>query len=212
MRRSSKRKVTAAFSAIGIFVIVGLAWRMVCRKRTASRVLKCVFCDCELLKPSEEHVFLSAIGGRVVSNKLTCGKCNNAFSTTEVGKIDETFADSLIIFRNALRIWSGRKGPPPIIHNAGTMDEGIKYDLLPGLIPATISNISSQMNAVAAGNGLVNLVAKNEEDARRLLEVLKLRGTKFRMEGAIHVTKKVPLTKLSTTLGGSEGLRSAAKT
>ena len=56
--------------------------------------LKCVFCDGNLplaSDGSEEHVFLSSLGGRLITTRAICAACNNAFSTGET-----EFADAVV--------------------------------------------------------------------------------------------------------------------
>ena len=78
--------------------------------------MECLFCNESPQKGSLEHVFLSSLGGRLVSRMVTCQTCNNNFATGE--KIEDSVAESFAIIRCALMIWSGRDQEPPYIPNA----------------------------------------------------------------------------------------------
>src|SRR4051812_8600725 len=98
---------------------------------------KCVFCDSELNPGSVEHLFPSAIGGRVTTRRATCTACNNSFSSKETEAVDEDLSATFIHIRNALKIWSGRDGPPPTLKRVQVHPDGAELDLAPGLVPVT---------------------------------------------------------------------------
>ncbi len=110
---------------------------------------RCLFCDDELNLKSDEHVFLPALGGRMISQATTCRSCNNAFSNNETGKIDDSLAESFVVVRNGLKIWTGRKGVPPTLFDAGEMPNGAKFSLAPGYIP--IVNKANLPKSIVSG-------------------------------------------------------------
>ncbi|MGU0962803.1 HNH endonuclease [Pseudomonas aeruginosa] len=165
----------------------------------------CMFC--ENLAGSEEHIFLSSLGGRAVTRRATCTDCNNSFANDETGKIDDALAEALILVRNALKIWTGRDRPPPTIQRAGTMEEGGEFDLAPGLVPLVrAARIPSEF---AEGQ---TIVARDAEDVRRVKDILEKRKLLISAGQATLVTKKVPSIKLSTYFDGNKVWRCIAKT
>ena len=80
-------------------------------------------------------MFLSALGGRLITGRAICPGCNNAFARDETGKIDDALAEGFIPICNGLKIWSGRNGPPPVIKKAGRLEDGTEFDLAAGYTP-----------------------------------------------------------------------------
>lgn len=169
---------------------------------------KCLFCDCDLAPGSEEHVFLSALGSRIVTTKATCQLCNNAFASDQTGKIDDSLAMSFEDIRNGLRIWTGRDKPPPTLLKAGTMSDGIEFDLAPGFVPVT--RAGKVPNQIAVGHQLT-LIARDEKDARRLVEILSKRGYSADVQKAIKVQTKVPTVRRQPVFNGPKIWRCVAK-
>lgn len=170
---------------------------------------KCLFCDCDLDPGSEEHVFLSALGGRVATYRGSCQVCNNAFAGKETGKIDDALAESFEAVRNGLKIWTGRKAPPPTLLKAGAMPDGAEYDLAPGFVVAM--RPGRLPSTITPGTEHV-LVARDEADAKRLLEILGKRGTTVELGKATRVRQKAPETKVSFAFDGPKVWRTVAKT
>lgn len=170
---------------------------------------KCLFCDCDLDPGSEEHVFLSALGGRVATYRGTCQGCNNAFANQETGKIDDALAEGFRAVRNGLRIWSGRKAPPPTLLKAGSMPDGAEFDLAPGFV---VAMRPGRLPSVLASGSEHVLVARDEADAKRLLEILEKRGTSVERGTAVRVQQKAPETRISFSFDGPKVWRTVAKT
>lgn len=170
---------------------------------------KCLFCDCDLDPGSEEHVFLSALGGRVATYRGTCQGCNNAFAGKETGKIDDALAEAFKPVRNGLRIWTGRKAPPPTLFKAGTMPDGSEYDLAPGFVVAM--QRGRLPSDITPGSEHV-VVARDDADAKRLLEILEKRGTSVEQGKAMRVQQKAPETRISFSFDGPKVWRTVAKT
>jgi hypothetical protein len=165
----------------------------------------CMFC--KNLAGSEEHVFLSSLGGRVITRRATCLECNNSFANEETGKVDDALAEALIQIRNALKIWTGRGKPPPMIYRAGTMDDGVEFDLAPGFVPLVrAAQIPDQLV-----QGQV-IVASNIKDAKRLKSIFEKRKWPISTDQAVLVTKKVPNVHLRTSFDGNKVWRCVAKT
>lgn len=172
---------------------------------------KCLFCHADLSPAgSEEHVFLSTIGGRLITHKATCSICNNDFATAATGKLDDTFAESFIQVRNALKMWSGRDEPPPTITRAGRLSDGTEFDFAPGLVPvareAKIPDIS-----VSSPGTSHRVVARDIKDAKRVLDIFSKRGYNVQVSGARRVREKAPGTKLAFRFVGPKAFRAAAK-
>lgn len=170
---------------------------------------KCIFCDSDLAPGSEEHVFLSALGGRIATRRATCTSCNNAFANDQTGKVDDALAQGFEEVRNGLRIWSGRDGPPPTLVRAGAMSDGTEFDLAPGFVP--ITRAGKLPNQLDTGTEHM-LVARDEADANRLLSILAKRGVSADLRNAIKVQKKVPTVHRHISFDGPKVWRCVAKT
>ena len=173
------------------------------------RMDKCLFCDSELSPGSEEHVFLSALGGRIATYRATCLACNNAFANNETGKVDDALAEGFKEVRNGLRIWSGRKQPPPTLLKAGSLENGAEFDLAPGFLPVVRSG---RLPGSFTTGSQYNLVARDEDDARRLLDILSKRGISAKIGAITRVKQKVSLVRLCFHFDGTKVWRSVAKT
>lgn len=170
---------------------------------------KCVFCDSDLLPGSEEHVFLSALGGRIATYRALCEQCNNAFANAQTGKVDDALAKGFEEIRNGLKVWSGRNGPPPTLIKAGTTPEGIEFDLAPGFVPVVRTGRLPNQLPVGSEH---TLAARDEADARRMLDILAKRGISAKVGSATHVQQKVGQVHRSLSFDGTKVWRSIAKT
>lgn len=94
-----------------------------------SKMLNCIYCKTATFengKGSEEHVILSALGGRKVSKNINCKDCNNRLGS----EIDTSF-NELSFISTILGVKTGRKKDAPVQKKIVT-HEGENYDLLPG--------------------------------------------------------------------------------
>lgn len=168
----------------------------------------CLFCDPEnpSLAGSVEHVFLSAIGGRLTTTRALCEDCNNAFSPW-----DNEISKLCLHARNALNIWSGRGQPPPTIKRAHEDPEhlGTFYDLAPGMVPIPQPMKIPRKEDMAIGS-IHDLVAKDEKDLKRLLEVMKKRGLGF-SGSAVNVSKHLGGFNVPIKFQINESFKSIAK-
>lgn len=169
---------------------------------------KCLFCDCDLPKGSLEHVFLSALGGRLATTKAICLPCNNAFANDQTGKIDDSLAASFEEIRNGLKIWTGRDKPPPTLQKAGKMGDDIEFDLAPGFVPVTRAGKLPKHIKIGSQ---YTLVACDENDAKRLITVLSKRGYSSDVQQASKVQTKVPTVQRQPMFDGPKIWRSVAK-
>jgi len=170
---------------------------------------KCVFCDTNLSPGSEEHVFLSALGGRVTTRRATCSGCNNAFSSNATGKVDDALAEGFIEIRNGLKIWSGRDAGPPLLTKAGTLQNGVEFDLAPGYVPVVRAGRIPTQLAVGSQH---QLAARDEADVERILNILAKRGHTLQEGTATHVQQKAPTVHRSVSFDGKKVWRCVAKT
>lgn len=170
---------------------------------------KCVFCSVIIDPGSDEHVFPSSIGGRIVTSKAICLECNNAFANKSTDKIDDELSENFKQIRNGLKIWSGRKNPPPIIENAGAMADGSKFDLVAGFTP--VMKIGQLPKHMETGQ-TYQIAARDEADAERLKSIMEKRGYSYQTSGAVRVQQKVPTVRLSMKSDGKKLLKSVSKT
>ncbi|ATF54674.1 hypothetical protein H9I30_13165 [Morganella morganii] len=171
---------------------------------------KCIFCDISFDKGSLEHVFPSALGGRITTTHATCKSCNNLFSEASSDAVEIALADNFLYIRNALNIWSGRGKPPPTIKEAGQFDDGIKYDLAPNLTPI-VSKSKIPSKEETDNKTVFNLVAQDVNDANRIVDILKKRGLNIGNVNAKCVTTKAPIIRASIKFEGNKIFRAIAK-
>lgn len=176
---------------------------------------KCVLCGNALLPPpegSEEHVFLSSLGGRLVTKRAICAMCNNAFATLETECADTVVSDFFEAPRNFLNIISGRRKPPPTIENLYDAVSGNHYDLAPGMVPVPRKLHLPSIDQMVKGTEH-NLIARNEAEAVRAREILALRKIeieKFVSYAACH--QLGPLNYQMRLSNKNAAYRSFAKT
>ena len=174
----------------------------------SQKMEKCLFCDVDLNPGSDEHIFLSALGGRLITPRATCTKCNNAFAGQETGKIDDALADAFEHVRNGLQIWTGRKKPPPTIANAGVLEEGASFDLAPGFIPfIRPPKVQSDLQV----GSVLNLTVPNEAEAKRVQSILNKRKLQADFSNAMMIERKVPPIKLGSKFDGIKVWKCIAK-
>ena len=171
---------------------------------------KCIFCDIPFDKGSLEHVFPSALGGRITTTHATCKSCNNLFSEASSDAVEIALADNFIYIRNALNVWSGRGNPPPTIKEAGQFDDGIKYDLAPNLTPS-VSKSRIPSKDETDSNTVFDFVAQDVGDANRIVGILKKRGLNIGDINAKYVTTKAPVIRASIKFEGNKIFRAIAK-
>lgn len=175
---------------------------------------KCVFCDVDLLpadRGSEEHVFLSSLGGRLKTTRAICAKCNNAFATTETDNADTELSAFFEGPRNFLNIMSGRKDPPPTIENIYDPVSGNYYDLAPGMTPVPRKLWIPSKAAISAVTK-VDLIAGNIKEANRAGEILKLRKIEVQELVAFAKSHRLGRMNYQMRLNKNPAYRSVAKT
>lgn len=171
---------------------------------------KCLFCHCDLNPGSVEHLFPSAIGGRVTSRRATCTPCNNSFSAKESDAVDEDLATTFILVRNGLKIWSGRDGPPPTLRRVQTLPDGGELDLAPGFVPVTRPGKLPDTSALVPGT-THRVIGANPEDAKRMLDILEKRGVSARVEKIQSVRRNGDFIPLGMQLNNELLCRAVAK-
>lgn len=170
---------------------------------------QCIFCNAPLSPASEEHVFLAALGGRISTRRAMCIQCNNAFAAD--AKVDDSLAESFLIARCGLNIWSGRRKPAPTIRNAGVLDDGSPYDLAPGFVLRWVLR-PSKIPPFGAIPSSATMSAKDEADVKRIINILRDRGEPIQISEMRRVQQQVPLAKLEISIPGPTVYRSIGKT
>jgi hypothetical protein len=168
---------------------------------------KCLFCDSP--PNSDEHVFLSALGGRLLTRHATCQKCNGHFSRPEGGKIDDLLAEQFLHVRCGLAIWSGRNDPPPSIFRVGKLPDGTEFDLAPGFVPLPRA---SQIPKNLKDGSNIYMSARTVGEARKIIDILEMRGFQTHVKKLEQLRSKAPWLHFDIRLGGADGFRSAGKT
>jgi HNH endonuclease len=170
---------------------------------------KCLFCENDLAPGSEEHVFLSALGGRIATSRALCPDCNNSFATRATGKLDDHVAEGFKDVRNVLKIWSGRGKPPPTLPKAGSFANGPEFDLAPGFVP--VARRGRLPEAIKVGD-VVQITAVDEADLNRQLEILRKRGIAYQLGTPTQEHRKAPTIKRSFEFDNPKTWRAVAKT
>jgi hypothetical protein len=176
---------------------------------TETATEKCLFCDTDLAPGSEEHVFLAALGGRISTSRAICHDCNNSFASAATGKLDDHLADGFKDIRNGLKIWSGRRHPPPTLPRAGSFPNGPEFDLAPGFTPVVRPGRLPQ--AIKVGD-IIGITAVNQADLNRQLEILKKRDVTYQLGTPTQQVRKAPEIKRSFAFDNPKIWRAVAKT
>lgn len=167
----------------------------------------CLFCpiESETLAGSREHVFLSAIGGRIVTRRVVCAECNNKFSPW-----DDEISKLCLLIRNALNILSGRDEPPPTIRNAYRHESGHYFDLAPSLTPVPQRARVPPKDFTASGSSF-EFSFPDMKDIVRVLDIFGKRKLDVQIASAKHVSQQLPGFYLPISMRVDEGFRSIAK-
>lgn len=169
---------------------------------------RCTFCE-ELLDGSEEHILLSAIGGRKRSRRVICGGHNNELGST----IDRALTDQLAFCSNALAIRTGRNEEAPTVRGLQTTD-GVRVDLAPGGRPVQKAKIEDV--SIGENRRQIRITANSEEQLRDLaLTYMKKYGPghDLMQNSTIEqvITPPSAPIDLRFQIGGPEPFRSVAK-
>lgn len=174
---------------------------------------QCLFCDARFPvgAGSPEHVFLSSIGGRVVTKHAICAACNNAFSSSETDNSDQALRSLLLHACNALNISSGRRGLPPTIERAYEARPGVYFDLAPGLAPIARRAVIPKSGDLTVGS-IHNVIASSAADGKRVLNVLRLRGIEAEIVKPTMVSEILPTFSIPMQFNVQSVARCVAKT
>ena len=171
---------------------------------------KCVFCGSELPPNNPvEHIILNAIGGKLKTNKLICGKCNHDLNE----EIDTPLADQLNHLTNLLNVKRERGGSPePLVGTSEKTGEEVK--LISGGRPELMDPIYEV--EIKDGKEIRNFTARSEEELRTYLKSLKKEGHDIDIEKEIQNAKRESVhpgqVNLNVQIGSKESFRSVCKT
>jgi len=116
-----------------------------------SKSTLCALCP-NPLDGSDEHILLSALGGRLHSRKVICSGCNTKrYSTT----LDSELASALGYFITVLNVLPGRGGEPPPFRGV-QMQDGTPVALQPGGLPV-LSKLQYSQETLPDGNTHVSI-------------------------------------------------------
>lgn len=87
----------------------------------------CIYCGKKITVPSEEHIIHNALGGRLKSTNICCGKCNNE----QVSHIlDKPFVDVFSPITSNIPLFSKQKNSGSVVpYQAIAEFNGKKYDV-----------------------------------------------------------------------------------
>jgi len=167
----------------------------------------CTFCD-NPLDGSEEHILLSALGGRKRSTRVICAVHNNAFGST----IDVALTRQLAYFCNILGIQTGRREPSATLRNLVTTG-GERVDVAPGGRMIAQTQINDTLTS--PNQRSIDIAVASEERLRTLLpQYLRRhrRGTSD-LENAVLEERIEPGAAIDfeIDLGDEEAFRCVAK-
>lgn len=127
--------------------------------------MKCLYCNLEEFNPgegSEEHVIISALGGRKSSKNICCEACNNKYGR----EIDTVLASQFHFFCTMIGIKTGRGKSAPT-HAKMLAAEEEDYDLLPG---GTNRLSANKMEFQESDKDYtISIMARDEEAALNLM-------------------------------------------
>src|SRR5437879_697929 len=166
---------------------------------------RCLFCEREFEKLTEEHVFPAALGGKLVVQNSVCTECNNGFS-----KFEQPLAKELAPIRLLLRIPDRYGNTPQVAATAKTQEKEyearVKSDGSVQLKPI--------VTVVDGPNGSKEIVFQfaTEQQKEKLRREAQEKRSQFiksepgeGQEAEIHVSGDLKF------IGSPEGLRTAAK-
>lgn len=137
-----------------------------CMSAEADKMLQCLYCTNAYFEPgkgSEEHVILSALGGRKSSRNVCCQNCNNWLGR----EIDEDLSKQFHFFCTMIGVTTGRGRDAPT-HVKMLTSETEAYDLLPGGKSRLSDNkveFDERENAAT-----VSIKARDEKTALKLMD------------------------------------------
>ena len=151
----------------------------------------CIFCRQELVgKVPPEHVLPSALGGRLTTRNVICGRCNNRFGRT----IDNDLADSVSAVRVAARLPAGRSGRTPTYEAVDEAGTSIRIDnrgRLSRIVrrPFSVSHDEEGKPSLSIHtNGIDHLIVQAEHLARKTGESVRSIAADF-IGQTIHVER-----------------------
>jgi HNH endonuclease len=166
------------------------------------------------LDDSDEHILLSALGGRLHSKKVLCSACNTErYSTT----LDSELASALGYFTTVLNVLPGRGGEPPPFRGL-KLPDGTPIALQPGGQPVR-SKLEFSKNLEPDGKTRISIIAGDPFMGKPLRDTLEgvarkanktseelLQGVKLERIGEYANN-----VKLSIGIGDPAHLRAIAK-
>ena len=178
----------------------------------SEEMLTCVYCkknSFKLNEGSNEHVILSAIGGRKKSRNVCCTECNNRLGA----EIDEPFSEELAYFSTNLGITRDRKKTSPTI-KCKVEHDGKQYDLKHGG-EFSLSKAHVEREVLPDGTIDISLIAGSREQATKILsQILSGVGKSLHDFESIEAKSKksyLPTVEERFHFGGPVQFRSVAK-
>lgn len=166
----------------------------------------CLYCG-SALDGSEEHVLLSALGGKKQSTTICCSTCNNTLG----GTIDKSFAERLHVFMNLIDGKTGRSKKTATLTNLPT-DDGEKINLQPGGKPVlTKASVSESMDS--SGKKHITILAPADKTPAILAGKMTQHAVSLddiQVNKCVSTSKYVG-TELNVAIGGLNDLRVVAK-
>lgn len=142
----------------------------------------------------------------------TCRACNNHFATADGDKIDDALAEAFVQVRCALMIWSGRNNPPPTLVRVGQLSDGLGFDLAPGFVAVVRQGRVPVLTDIEHDANAVTVNVRDDEDARRIRDILQKRGLQLEVHSARRIVSRPPWIKFRMGFHNSKTWRAAAKT
>jgi hypothetical protein len=170
---------------------------------------KCIFCDGEIpANNPDEHIILNAIGGRLKTNTLVCGKCNSRLND----EIDNVLADQLNPITNLLNVKRERGGSPaPVLGQSQTMGT---IKMMPGGKPEMLKPEVEILRTETEEKRTIK--ARSGKELRKHLQSIAKDGHKIDVEDEIKKAKHESVhpgeVSINGNFGGAEAFRSVCKT
>lgn len=174
---------------------------------------QCIFTNDELDQQTKpEHVLNDALGGRKTTRKAICSRCNNTFG----GGIDKALTGQFEIIRNLFQMKSGSGRTAPMLRK---LKAGSKTINAHGDGNLELVTKPFEITKHADGRFDLRIMARSLEEIDRLVPhiaaALTLPADNVRQQlangQAMMVEQRPGVVPFNMTFGGSDALRSAAK-
>lgn len=172
--------------------------------RASGPSTRCVYCS-HGLDGSQEHVLLSALGGRLTSTAISCRECNNYLGSGAHRSLYSQLHPLLLMagardgrgrVHGPVSIGLDSRGAPIEMHSGGEIRlKGPRVDRRPG----------------ADGLEEITVYANTPDEAKQIAEgIARKKGKPCQIEEAMHIVDAPPKWNTKVSLGGGDHFQALA--